>query len=623
MKDPHDLQRKIGLPIFFLGIAICVAILPVWTRFSVSPLHRVAFAALLFIAELQVRRLWRLASTNGVSLKAASETQPHNKALRAMLSLRLNRAEVLILALSSVIAMTIFLVTDPMYFGDSNSYLLFSMAISEFIINPGVYMRQAGYPLLITATLYPWTLSLIGILAIQALCAALIPWYIYKLLRHISSPLAVTGALITIATLLPYHFQTLLFPDQTQLCLSILFCYLVVKYVFASNTKNMIAMFVAYACISFFRVTFLLLYGLMIPVVGTAAWQNRRGIRWSYYLTPFLALSIGVAGVHAASSALDAHLYANFLLKKPSLNGKMVFLNAFINSTGVEGAFLDGKYTHILRSKLVTFFREAPPEMRDVRNLRSYVADRFIQYQSDPEKMVDAILAYRTNHTWWLLFNISDRYFGDWGDPLFMRVALEQYRLHPAILWNSITNGLAYYLGVRACEAPFAGFPSEYECRFYPLTAPGSDNFGFPHFGPYTGMRAYTMRLVSPSVLATIGAPFIGYASRIWPSIYRATIPIGSFVTCIGLLCVLYRALSGRDLNAVRSDLQVLVVVLGVFLIYIAPMIILTDPEFRYVSAGVLFVVMSSLVSVRMMIYLSRPQDRRSATMWSKGVQHA
>jgi hypothetical protein len=59
----------------------------------------------------------------------------------------------LILAISAVAAISIFLTTDAMYFSDSNSYLIYSFAISHFSVEPGVFYRQAGYPLLITATL--------------------------------------------------------------------------------------------------------------------------------------------------------------------------------------------------------------------------------------------------------------------------------------------------------------------------------------------------------------------------------------------------------------------------------------------------------------------------------------
>jgi hypothetical protein len=510
----------------------------------------------------------------------------------------------LILAISGCVAASIFLLTEPRHYsGDTNSYFIYSVALSKLTINAGVYYRQAGYPWLITATLYPWTKSVLGILAVQAVLAALIPWLIYRISLYVSKPLAIFGGLLSIVSLLPYLFQTLLFPDQTQVFLNILFCCVLIKYWFESTTRNMIWMFVVYACISFFRLPFLLLYLFLPLVVGVAAWIGRKERGYSYYLKPLAVLSIGVACLHGSASALDAYFYAQAHRERPSMNGKMVFLNSFINSVGVKGAFEDGKYTTILRSKLVDFFRNAPPDVRDIRNLRSQIADQFIQYQSDPERMVDAIMSERTNDTWWILFNISDRYFGKEGDPLFMKVALEQYRLHPGIFLNMLKRGFGYYLGLRACEAPPSGFPAEYECSYFYTTSPPDEYIGFPHFGPYTGVKAYTERLIGPKSLAGIEAPFITYATTTFPHIYRAMILLGALFTGAGLLFASYRVMIRGELRKMPRELPVLLAVVGVYLMYVGPMIILTDPEFRYVSAGVLFLLMSGLLSLWILLF--------------------
>jgi hypothetical protein len=532
---------------------------------------------------------------------ASEETHPPWNPRKA-LGIQLNAAEIFILAISSVIAVAIFLLSNPVSFGtDSNTYLLYAFAISQFTVNPGVHMRQAGYPWLIVATLYPWTLSLLGVLAIQAACAAAIPLLIYKILRFISAPLALCGALFSIATLLPYNFQTFLFPDHMQVFFSILFCYFVVRFVFESSVGNMAGIFITYICISFFRPPFLLFYLLIAFVVGIAVWKNRKN--WSYYMKPFFLLTILAVGAHASASALDSYLYAQRHQERGRMHGKLLFLNPFINSVGVDGAFQDGRKTAILRQKLVEFFRNAPPEMKDIRKLRPQIADRFMPYQSDPEKMAEAVLNSRDNDTWWILYAFADGYLGKEGDPLFMRVALEQYRLHPKILWNVISNGFAYYLGIRACEGPPAALPGEFKCWFYPSIVPSDQSeYGFPHHGPFTGMRAHTLRLVDPAVLNKLIAPFTYYANEIWPSIYRATLPLGSFLTVVALLFVSYRVFSGRGLQELRSDLMVLFCVLSVYFLYSGPMVILTDPEYRYVSAGALFLVMSGMISLRILI---------------------
>lgn len=516
-------------------------------------------------------------------------------------AISLNAPEKLILAVSGLIALGIFLLTDPVFFGtDSNWDLRYAVAISQYTVDPGTYFRQAGYPLLLVTTLYPWTLSVIPALAVQAVCAALTPLLVYKTLRFVSPMLALCGAWLSIGTLLPYSFQTYLFPDPIQVFLSILFCYFLVSFIFERTTDTMNALFLVYLALSFFRPPFLLFYLIIATAVAIAAWQDRKNL--TAYLKSFVALSLLVGGIHVFASVLDAHLYERTGTERGHLEGKMIFLNAFTNSVGVEGAFTDGKHTTVLREKLVSFFRDAPAELRE-RVFPPSVAPIFDAYRSDPEKMAAAILNTRTNNIWGVLFNISDNYLGRGGDRLFMQVALEQYWRHPKILLNVISTGFAYYLGIRGCGAPVGQSSEEYTCRFYPAYYPiVFENYGPPHNGIVTGMRPHTFQLIEPIILKKLIAPFSSFANEIWPSIYRALLPIASLLTGVGLLFAGYRVFSRAGIQDLRSDLAVLFAVLGVFLLYSSPMIILTDPEFRYVSAGALFLVLSGAIALRILI---------------------
>ncbi|MFZ3354865.1 MAG: hypothetical protein WA268_28900 [Xanthobacteraceae bacterium] len=508
-----------------------------------------------------------------------------------------------ILGVSGCVAAAIFSVTEPRHYaGDTNSYFIYAEALAKLTINPGVHYRAAGYPWLITATLYPWTKSLLGILAAQAAFAALTPWLIYKILSYVSKPVAIVAAVLSIASLLPNLFQTLLFPDQAQMFMDILFCYVLIRYWFGSTTKNMVWLFTVYAGLSFLRPLFLLDFILLPLVVGAPAWRHRKQFSYAHYLKPFAALSICVACLHISAAALDQHFYTRAQQEKPSMNGKMLFLNAFVDSVGVPGAFNDGKYTTIFRNKLVDFFRNAPADLRNIRNLRPDIAGHFIQYQDDPPRMVDAILSERNNETWWILFNISELYFGGKDDPLFMKVALEQYWLHPKIAWNVLSRGFSYYLGARACEAPPSGGPSEYQCSYFYISSPKHEYVGYPQFGPYTGMGIHAERLLGKPALAEIEAPFTAYATAVFPYLYRAILGGGALLMLGGLIFSFYRIFFRKELCRTQSELPVLLAVTAVYLLYIGPMIVLTDPEFRYVSAGALFLLMSGLLSLRMLL---------------------
>jgi hypothetical protein len=282
--------------------------------------------------------------------------------------------------------------------------------------------------------------------------------------------------------------------------------------------------------------------------------------------------------------------------------GRTVFLNPYLNSAGVDGAFEDGAYTGILRHRLIDFFRSAPPELSDIRNLDPQIADGLLQYQSEPERMVDALMSQRTVRSFWVLFKISESYFGAAGDRLFLHVALEQYRLHPRIFWNVIKQGVLSYSGLRACEAPTTGFPWEYSCTYFFHVQPADQYMGFPQFGPYTGMDARTARVLGEDALPKLETPFIAYATTIFPPLYRLVVLCGAVLTCAGLLFGFYQVTAVRSgHSATQRQLPTLCAVSGVYLMYAVPMVILVEPEFRYVSSGGLPLLMSGLLSLRML----------------------
>jgi hypothetical protein len=483
-----------------------------------------------------------------------------------------------ICAISAAIAFIIFLTTDALHYADSKPYLLYSAAISHFTADPQAWYRTAGYPLLITATLYPWSGSVIGILAVQAILAALIPWVIYKTLLYVSKPLAIWGALLSVITLLPYQFQNLLYPDQVEVFLGILLYYLVVRYHFAKTIPNMALMFLVYSYDAFFRPPSLLLY---LVLLGAVLWCDRETRRRC--VKPFALMSIGVATLFVGAASLDGYLYKQINQYRPSFVGRNLFHNPFVNSMGVDGAFENGRYTKILRAKFVDYFRNAPPGI--IHTLRPELGDKFSQYQSDPEQMVDALMAERSVDTFWALFKISDSFGKDQSDPLFIKVALEQYWLHPIILWNVVTRSLPYYVGLR----PPNGQPT-----FFPFTFESDpDEFSY---GP--GMSAYTERIIGQQAVAAVRSAFVGYSETIFAALYRVLLLAGALLTGLGVLIAFYLICRGRS----PPELPVFFIVLAVYLLYVGPMIILVGPLFRYVCASALLLLMSGLISLRMLL---------------------
>jgi hypothetical protein len=413
---------------------------------------------------------------------------------------------------------------------------------------------------------------------------------------YVSKPLAISGAVLSMVTLLPYQFQNLLYPDQVEVFLSILLGYVVVRYYFAATVTNMAVMFLVYAYDAFFRPPSLLLYSLLLATVSVTAWRDRAKRR--YWVKPFALMSISVACLFIGASALDSYLYNQVHQYRPSLVGRTLFYNPFVNSIEVAGAFEDGRYTILLREKFVNFFRNAPPNMRDIHKLRPDIADKFSLYQSDPKKMVDSLMSDRTVYTFWALINASDHFDQNPGDSLFMKVALEQYWRHPTILWNVITRGLAYYVGLRQHKGPPSFFPFTFE----------SDPDDFPYGSP-SGMTTYTGRILGQKLVAAARGAFVRYSETIFPAIYRVLLPVGALLTALGFLIACYLISRGRN----PPELPLFFVMLAVYLFYVGPMIILVGPLFRYVCASALLLLMSSLISLRMLLMfrLSPAQSSR------------
>jgi hypothetical protein len=188
-----------------------------------------------------------------------------------------------------------------------------------------------------------------------------------------------------------------------------------------------------------------------------------------------------------------------------------------------------------------------------------------------------------------------------------MRVALEQYRLHPQIFLNVLKQGFAYYSGLQACEPPPDERPPGYACTYYFPMRPSDEYIDYPHFGPFTGMESYTSRLVGRETLSKLEAPFVAYTTTIFPPLYRAVILFSGLLTGVGLLFGLYQLAAGGEGGlTTQRGLPVLCCVTGAYLIYAVPMIVLVRPEFRYVSAGTLLLLMSGLLSLQMLLFDKR-----------------
>lgn len=516
--------------------------------------------------------------------------------------LSLSDQEKKIFFVSCIISLALFLFTNPIVFGlDTHAYFRFAESIIRFDIAPGVYARRAGYPWLLVLTLYPWTQSVIPILALQTICAALTPLIIYRTLYFVSPNTSKVVTWVSIFTLLPFSFQTYIFPDPMQLFFSLLLCYFTVAYLFNKTTKLMVCMFITYLVLSFYRPTYLLFYLIPFCAAAIIALKNKsirvEHLKYLFVMT-WLCLN-----VHLVVDVVESDLYQAHGISKPQMHGRMLFLNAFTRSNGIKGAFTDGRYTNELRQGLASYFRDAPLEKRDINRIISSksVQQYLLPYQNNPDGMAEAILNMRSNYIWSrILFDFAQLQFGDYGDHLFMLVALEQYRMHPEIIKNVFSAGLGNYFGFKICNAPEGSSAQEFACIFTPSVYPDVlYNFGN---GDINGMRPYTSHWIGSAAFNAIVSPFRYAAIQYWPYIYKTIFPLSSILTLIGCVLIFISSIFRVGTQAIKRDIPAFCVIFGSFLLYSLPMMILTDPEFRYVSPAVLLMIMSGGISLHMLI---------------------
>ncbi len=92
--------------------------------------------------------------------------------------------------------------------------------IQGTILAPEIASRDAGYPLLIILSGFPFSHSLIPLLLIQAGFAILLPLLIYEGLQRLSPMIAFYAGLASIAMLSPFYFMKMIHHDQTYIFFS-------------------------------------------------------------------------------------------------------------------------------------------------------------------------------------------------------------------------------------------------------------------------------------------------------------------------------------------------------------------------------------------------------------------
>ena len=205
---------------------------------------------------------------------------------------------------------------------------------------------------------------------------------------------------------------------------------------------------------------------------------------------------------------------------------------------------------------------------------------RFDQTKLSPEQIAKNLFRYPDANTFAALVRISNIIFGEEAyvgvksDDLFMKMALEQYWLHPDLLWSVISAQLPkFFVGYSCVKRP------PY-CRS-PLKATGKRNV--------------------PIVEGNLAHPLEQYIEIGWPHVYRWLLPICSLIIGLGLTALLASlVVGGRHLVEFKAAVLTFVSAVAVQLIIVFPLAILVNYKFRYQATGVLFSLIAAAASIQM-----------------------
>ena len=281
----------------------------------------------------------------------------------------------LALSLAGVVAVT----GHTIWYSDSYDFTIFARLLPSGAIHTIGGWRPPGYPILLILSGYLISHSFSGIIILQALAAAMIPVMGYLILRPVNVTIAAITGLCLAASLIPFCFVTVIYPDQLYISGLVAVTLLTVRCVL-QPTRGAIYAF-AGLCLGlvWLRPAGAIVAGTAFVMIGL---QRR--------LLPHLIIAAVLA--IAAQQSVARWQFSLQPIHQPML-GKQLFWNAYLHSGGMN---LSANAGRELRRQMINFlsvpsnvestYTGADHYLKHYRELRSRYAD-------NPERMVDGMLA--------------------------------------------------------------------------------------------------------------------------------------------------------------------------------------------------------------------------------------
>jgi hypothetical protein len=234
----------------------------------------------------------------------------------------INRAVILLLG---GLITAFYLCSSRSYFaGGAGSFLEFALAIASGQPTLAIVQRDIGYPVLLLLTGFPFTGSLVGVVAVQALMGFFMPLLVYFAVGRANPRAALIAALICIISLVPYQFIKMIYHDQLYMFLSLASA---ISFLWFIRSERPIALYImtfAVLATSSTRPAALAL----LPALLIYAWMIRRGAAMHYIIVIALAVSFGYASYEYRRKLMGLQSGEPM----PSYTGHQIFQNVYLFS---------------------------------------------------------------------------------------------------------------------------------------------------------------------------------------------------------------------------------------------------------------------------------------------------
>ena len=423
---------------------------------------------------------------------------------------------------------TFFLFTSKLYLpGGAASFIFYADAIVQnttLSSSSGAFQRDAGYPLLIILSGYPFLHSLILLLIIQAAFAVVLPLLIFESLRRLAPLIAFYVSLASMLALSPYLFIKMIHHDQSYIFFEMLTLCMTLVFVQTKQIRYLYLMAFAAMFTSVVRPA----GNLLFPTLIVGSYLVTRG-KFRHYFTcvALFAIALGAYGWHR-------HLIVDVknVVGTPSYTGAQMFYNPYVNSLdyGVRlwPQTVGPNFAHVFND-----LREALGENEAKFIQNSYVgADeaaavfaRENMLSFTPDQLIDRMIE-SPNYEYYSLL-----WAANYDDRIMLRAAWEIVRSHPSLVLRYTARNLLHFL-----------FNPGYEHSRYNLDPFGPDDLAFvpsvevvaPDAIVGMSPRAVReIRFINSVKQPWIAESLFGWLEELWLEHYQTYLALLSLFICV------------------------------------------------------------------------------------------